>query len=122
MGFATVDRQTDAEVTAVWVTSRTGTNVVRNTNAVVIQHDDPDYIRTVRALTTRHSVVLTEGSAPPLPFAHAVRIDMFDELLDATARLQADIGEAIAAYSPTQESKIGCAQVPSGSQAGGRRA
>lgn len=106
MGFATVDRQPRADATAVWITSRTGDNFVRNTNAVVIAHDDPEYRAKVRALTIGHSVVLTEGSTRELPFTHAVGVDVFEYLIEATARLQDHIAAAITEYAERKNATL----------------
>lgn len=105
-GFAIVDRQPTAEATAVWLTHRTDTTFVRNTNAVVIQHDDPDYERKVRSLTADHAVVLTDGTEPPLEFAHAVRIDVFDDLIERTAVHQERISAAIDDYARRKRAKL----------------
>lgn len=67
LGFATVDRQPSAEVTAVWLTTPLAPTLVRNTNAVVIRHDDPDHDKKVWSLSADRSVVLTENTEPPIP-------------------------------------------------------
>ncbi|WP_328393696.1 hypothetical protein [Nocardia sp. NBC_00416] len=66
LGFATIDRQPSTDATAVWLTTRLGPDLVRNTNAVVIRHDDPDHDEKVWALTADRSVVLTENTEPPI--------------------------------------------------------
>ncbi|MFB8004780.1 hypothetical protein [Nocardia sp. NPDC056000] len=99
LGFAIVDRQPAADATAVWVTSRTGSTRVNNTNAVVISHDDPAYDTKVYALTAGRSVVLTAGTEPPRTFAHAVHLDVFDELIKRTAIHQDQIAQAISDYN-----------------------
>ncbi|MFE3261429.1 hypothetical protein ACFXPS_33475 [Nocardia sp. NPDC059091] len=99
LGFAIVDRQPAAYATAVWLTSRTGSTSVNNTNAVVISHGDPDYDTKVRALTAGRSVVLTTDTVPPVSFAHAVHVDAFDELVKRTAIHQDRICEAISEYN-----------------------
>ncbi|MEV0031069.1 hypothetical protein [Nocardia sp. NPDC050793] len=106
LGFATVDRQPLAESTAVWLTSRTGNNFVRNTNAVVIRHDDPDYIKKVRSLTAERSVVLTDGTEPPVTFAHAVRIGAFDALIEQTSQYQERICTAISDYASRKRTEL----------------
>lgn len=105
LGFAIIDRQPAADTTAVWVTSRTET-FVRNTNAVVIQHDDPEYDTKVRSLTAGRCVVLTHGTEPLPRFLHAVHIDVFDDLLERTAAHQARIRQAIADYSARNRTKL----------------
>ncbi len=111
LGFAIIDRQPAADATAVWVTSRTET-FVRNTNAVVIAHDDPDYDTKVRSLTADRCVVLTHGTEPMPHFANAVQIDVFDELLELTAAHQARIRQAIADYSLRNRAKLVAPQFP----------
>ncbi|WP_067799158.1 hypothetical protein [Nocardia beijingensis] len=99
LGFATVDRQPTADSTAVWLTSRIDTIVVRNTNAVVVCHDDPDHDTKVRSLTADHAIVLTDGTEPPLPFVYANRVGVFDEMIKLTAAHQERICQAIRDYS-----------------------
>ncbi|GAA5042043.1 hypothetical protein [Nocardia callitridis] len=106
LGFAIVDRQPTADATALWLTSRTDTTFVRNTNAVVISHNDPDYEQRVRSLTTDHCVVLTNGTEPPLRFAHAVQADVFDELIELTATHQKRISQAVEDYSHRKRAKL----------------
>ncbi|MDO3648746.1 hypothetical protein [Nocardia mangyaensis] len=104
--FAIIDRQPSADATAVWLTHRTDTTFVRNTNAVVLQHDDPDYEKKIRSLTADHSVVLTDGTESPLEFAHAVRIDLFDDLIARTAAHQERISAAIVDYARRKRAKL----------------
>lgn len=111
LGFAIIDRQSAADTTAVWVTSRTDT-FVRNTNAAVIAHDDPDYDTKVRSLTADRCVVLTHGTEPMPRFANAVQIDVFDELLELTAAHQARIRQAIADYSVRKRAKLVAPRFP----------
>ncbi|MEU6583968.1 hypothetical protein [Nocardia sp. NPDC046763] len=99
LGFAIVDRQPAADATAVWLTSRTGSTSVNNTNAVVISHGDLDYDKKVRALTADRSVVLTTGTIAPVSFSHAVHVDAFDDLIKRTAIHQDRICEAISDYN-----------------------
>ncbi|MFD7843608.1 hypothetical protein ACFV4K_11840 [Nocardia sp. NPDC059764] len=99
LGFAIVDRQPDTDTTAVWLTSRTGTTRVNNTNAVVLSHDDPDYDTKVRALTADRSVVLTAGTVPPINFTNAVHIGAFDDLIERTAIHRDRICDAINDYN-----------------------
>lgn len=99
LGFAIVDRQPAADATAVWLTSRTGTTNVNNTNAVVISHSDPGYETKVRALPADRSVVLTAGTIPPINFTHAVHVDAFDDLIKRTSVHQDRICEAISDYN-----------------------
>ncbi|MGW0048480.1 hypothetical protein [Nocardia cyriacigeorgica] len=106
LGFAIVDRQPAADATAVWLTSRIETTIVRNTNAVVIRHDDPDHDTKIRSLTTGRAVVLTAGTGPPLPFTHANRISVFDELLDQTAAQQERISQAVDDYARRKKAKL----------------
>ncbi|MEV0342213.1 hypothetical protein AB0H49_24620 [Nocardia sp. NPDC050713] len=88
------------------MTSRTDNNFVRNTNAVVIRHDDPDYLDKVRSLTRERSVVLTDGTEPPVTFAHAVRIDAFDDLIEQTTRRQESICAAISDYARRKRTEL----------------
>jgi hypothetical protein len=53
----------------------------------------------VRNLTADRAVVLTNGSTPPLPFAHALSVDAFDGLLDETSGHQQLIADAVAGYA-----------------------
>ncbi|MFB7878850.1 hypothetical protein ACFC06_26710 [Nocardia sp. NPDC056064] len=106
LGFAIVDRQPHAEHTAVWTTSCSAEHIVRHTNAVVLRHDDPGYVEKMRSLTADRSVVLTDGSEPPVSFAHAVRIEVFDDLVDATTRLQESIAQAVAEYSRRKKTTL----------------
>ncbi|MFC9475932.1 hypothetical protein ACFTS5_27425 [Nocardia sp. NPDC056952] len=105
-GFAIIDHRPHNDETAIWLTNHVDGTVIRNTNAVVIQHDDPDYSKKVRSLTAYRWVVLTEGSEPPLPFAHAVETAVFDVLIASTARLQDRIGEAIAEYAERHKANL----------------
>jgi hypothetical protein len=106
LGFATVDRQPTADTTAVWLTSRIDTTVVRNTNAVVVRLDDPDHDTKVWSLTADHALVLTDGTEPPLPFLHPNRVGVFDELMELTAAHQERICQAIRAYSQRNRAKL----------------
>jgi hypothetical protein len=93
LGFAIVDRQPTANVTAVWLTTRIEGSQVNHTNAVVIQHDDERHDAKVRA------VVLTYGTTPPLPFEYALSVDAFNGLLDETSGHQQLIADAVAGYA-----------------------
>lgn len=106
LGFAIIDRQSGADVTAVWLTSRIGTTLVGNTNAVVIPHTDPDHDRKVRALTADRAVVLTEGTESPIPFAQTTPIAVFDELIEQTAAHQERICQAIEDYARLHRAKL----------------
>lgn len=106
LGFAIVDRQPAADTTAVWLTSRTDTTIVRNTNAVVIPHDDPDYDSKVQWLIKGRSVVLTEGTTPQPCFENAVEVDFFDGLVKLTIAYQERICQAVDDYSRRQRSKL----------------
>lgn len=97
LGFAIVDRQPTADATAVWLTSRIEGAHVNHTNAVVISLDDERHDAKVRALTADRAVVLTDGTTPPLEFLHALGIDAFDGLIEATLAHQRRIAEAVAA-------------------------
>lgn len=99
LGFAVLDRRPASETTAVWSVSRSGDNLVRNTNAVVLRQDDPEFGAKIHALTADRSVVLTDGSEAPIAFAHAVGIEVFDDLVRRTASLQERIGAAVAEYA-----------------------
>lgn len=94
LGFAIVDRQHDAGATAIWLASREGARV-RNTNAVVIQQDDETYDAKVQALVADRAVVLTDGTAAPVEFAHALNVSEFATLIDETAAHQQRIIDAI---------------------------
>lgn len=98
LGFAIVDRQPSANETAVWLTCRDGSRVV-HTNAVVIRHDDERHDDKVLNLTAGRAVVLTEGTTPPLPFQHALGLDAFDGLVQATSDHQESIAAAVADYA-----------------------
>ncbi|WP_153809841.1 hypothetical protein [Nocardia sp. SYP-A9097] len=106
LGFAIVDRQSAADATAIWLTSRTGRTSVNNTNAVVISHDDPDYDMKIRSLTRDRSVVLTTGTEPPAGFVHAVNVDAFDDLIKRTATHQDRICEAIGDYNSSNRKDL----------------
>lgn len=106
LGFAIVDRQPTADATAVWLTNRIDTTIVRNTNAVVIRHDDPDHDRKIRSLTAEHFVVLTEGTDPPLPFTRANRIGIFDDLIEQTTARQKRICRAVDDYSRRNKTSL----------------
>jgi hypothetical protein len=104
LGFAIVDRQPTASATAVWLTGHEGSRV-GHTNAVVIPHDDEWHDNKVRALTADRAVVLTTGTEPPLPFQHALDIEVFDRFLEETAAYQQRIEEAVADYAARTKSK-----------------
>lgn len=106
LGFAIVDRQPAADSTAVWLTSRIDTTIVRNTNAVVIRYDDPAHDRKIRSLTAEHFVVLTVGTEPPLPFTHANRIGVFDDLIEETIAQQEHICRAVDDYSRRNKTNL----------------
>ncbi|WP_036509260.1 hypothetical protein [Nocardia aobensis] len=108
LGFAIVDRQPTADTTAVWLTSRTDTTIVRNTNAVVIPHDDPDHDSKVQWLVKGRSVVLTEGTTPQPCFENAVEVDFFADLVKLTTAYQERICQAVDDYSRRQRSKLVC--------------
>lgn len=98
LGFAIVDNQPTANATAVWLTCRIEGSRVNHTNAVVIAHDDERRDAKVRALTADRAVVLTEGTTPPLLFAHTLGIGAFDGLIDETSAHQRLIADAVADY------------------------
>ncbi|WP_063016021.1 hypothetical protein [Nocardia nova] len=106
LGFAIVDRQPAADATAVWLTSRTDTIIVRNTNAVVIPHDDPDHDSKVQWLVSGRSVVLTAGTTPQSCSENAVEVDLFDDLIKLTTACQERICQAVDDYSRRQRSKL----------------
>ena len=106
LGFAIVDKQPTADATAVWLTSRIDTTIVRNTNAAVIRHDDPDHDRKIRSLTAEHFVVLTDGTGPPLPFTHANRIGVFADLIEQTTAAQERICRAVDDYSRRNKTNL----------------
>lgn len=106
LGFAIVDRQSAADATVVWLTSRTDTTIVRNTNAVVIPHDDPDHDCKVQWLISERSVVLTEETTPLPRFENAVQVDLFDVLVKLTSAYQERICHAVDDYSRRQRSKL----------------
>lgn len=97
LGFAIVDRQPTADSTAVWLTCHIEGSRVNHTNAVVIAHDDERHDAKVWALTADRAVVLTDGTTPPLPFVHALNVDAFDGLINATSAHQRRIADAVAA-------------------------
>jgi hypothetical protein len=100
LGFAIVDRQPNANATAVWLTSRVeGSLLVNHTNAVVILHDDERHDAKVWALTADRAVVLTQGTTPPIPFMHAHGIDALAGLIDETLAYQRQIADAVTAYA-----------------------
>jgi hypothetical protein len=105
LGFAIVDRQPAATATAVWLTSHIGGSRVNHTNAVVIAHDDERHDAKVRALTIDRAVVLTGGTAPPLPFMHALGVDAFDVLVDETSAHQQLITDAVTDYAARTRSQ-----------------
>lgn len=106
LGFATVDRQPSADVTAVWLTTPLTPTLVRNTNAVVIRHDDPDHDKKVWALTADRSVVLTENTEPPIPFTYGNPAGVFNELIEQTAAHQERICAAVEDYSRRNRAKL----------------
>lgn len=95
LGFAIIDRQPSATETAVWLTSRVANAAANHTNAVVITHDDPDYIKKVRSLTADRVVVLTANTEASLEFTHPVGLDVFDTLIAEALAHQARIDEAV---------------------------
>ncbi|WP_445159828.1 hypothetical protein ACTXG5_16505 [Mycobacterium sp. Dal123C01] len=106
LGFAIVDRQPKANATAVWLTTRVeGSLQVNHTNAAVVQHDDERHDAKVWALTADRVVVLTQGTTPPISFAHALGIEAFDGLLDETAARQQLIADAVTAYAQKTRSR-----------------
>ncbi|MGW6698242.1 hypothetical protein [Nocardia sp. NPDC055049] len=108
-GFAIVDRQPVADVTAIWQTTRTE-NLVRHTNAVVIEHNDPEYNTKVQSLTANRCVVLTQGSELPPKLVHAQHIDFLDDFLDRITAHQGRILEATTNYSRREKTKLICPQ------------
>ncbi|WP_410876368.1 hypothetical protein [Nocardia sp. A7] len=104
-GFAIVDRQPVADASAIWQTTRTE-NLVRHTNAVIIEHNDPEYDVQVRSLTANRCVVLTQGTEPPPKLAHAQHIEYLDDFIDRITAHQGRILEAIADYSPREKTKL----------------
>ncbi|AHH17032.1 hypothetical protein NONO_c22340 [Nocardia nova SH22a] len=57
LGFAIVDRQSDAGATVVWETGRIDSTIVRNTDAGAIGHDDPGHDSEVRRLVADRPTV-----------------------------------------------------------------
>lgn len=104
LGFAVVDRPSDASATAVWLTSRDGVRVI-HTNAVVIAPDDEQRDVKVRALTADRVVVLTEGTVPPVEFAHAIDVGSLAGLIDETVAHQQRISREIADYTARTRNK-----------------
>ncbi len=105
LGFAIVDAQPSANATAVWLTSRLEGSRVGHTNAVVIQRDERRHESKVWNLTADRAVVLTTGTAPPIPFAHSITLELFETLLDEAAAYQERITEAVAAYAKRTKNK-----------------
>ncbi|AHH17035.1 hypothetical protein NONO_c22370 [Nocardia nova SH22a] len=106
LGFAIVDRHPAADATAVWLSSRVDTVIVRNTNAVVISHDDPEHDSKVRWLVADRSVVLTDDTVPRPEFAHSVRSGAFDQFVELIAAQQERICAAIESYSRSKRSAL----------------
>ena len=104
LGFAIVDRQSNAGTTAVWLTSREGARV-SHTNAVLIAHDDDRHDAKVRALTADRVVVLTDGTRPPVQFVHAFDVREFDGLIEETLTHQQRISQAITDYKMRTRNK-----------------
>jgi hypothetical protein len=105
LGFAIVDRQPEADLTAVWLTCRLEGSRVNHTNAVVIAHDDDKHDVKVWNLTADRAVVLTDGTKPPIKFKHPLAIDALTGLIDETFVLQQRIIEAVADYAKRTKNK-----------------
>lgn len=105
MGFAIVDRQPQADATAVWLTTHMDGATVQHTNAVVLDHADDRYDKKLYALTADRIVVLTDGSDAQELFAQPVTIGALDEIITAAAVRQRRIEEAISAYAAKTKSK-----------------
>lgn len=104
-GFAIVDRQPDAVVTAVWLTTQADVSAVQHTNAVVLYHDDLRYMDKLYALTGARIVVLTGGSDAQELFAQPVTVGDLGGIITATGLRQQRIEEAIHAYAAKTGSK-----------------
>lgn len=106
-GIATIDRQPGSDTIAVWVTTRTGSDV-SNTNAVVIDAaNDPRAMDKVRSLTRCCVVLETEGSdLDGLPIeGEPLTTSDVALLVDATRERQQAILDAIAAFKRRGGSK-----------------
>jgi hypothetical protein len=106
LGFAIIDRQPSATTTAVWLTTRLGPTLVRNTNAVVIHDDDPDYDEQMWSLTADRSVVFTKNSETTLDFEYGNPVDVFDDLIEQTAAQQERIRAAVEDYATRKQAKL----------------
>lgn len=99
-GIATIDRQPEAEVVAVWVTSRQGQDAA-HANAVVIDFAaDPNAVEKVRSLTRCCAVLVTDGSTLhglPVEGAPLESADL-DALLVEVAERQEAVRDAIRDY------------------------
>lgn len=99
-GIATIDRRSDSDIIAVWVTNRTAVEV-SNTNAVVIDASkDPDAVEKVRSLTRCCAVLITDGSVLdglPIEGPLLTTADI-DAMVTATEEHQRAILEAVADY------------------------
>lgn len=98
LGFAVIDRQPGASVTAVWLTSRVAPDRVGHTNAVCIHEDDTNGRAKVRALIADRIVILTTGSEPPVPLASPMTVESVESLVAETVEQQKRIVEAVDAY------------------------
>ena len=113
LGFAIVDRRPGAGATAVWLTGRVEAQRVGHTNAVVVQDADEQHDVKVKWLIGDRSVVLTPGTVPPVPFAHALGIDEFAELVEQTTVHQRRIAQAVEDYAArTRNKNIGRPEFP----------
>ena len=106
-GIAVIDRQTDAEQIAVWITSRAG-GEAHNTNAVVVNAaNDPDAVEKVRSLTHCCAVLVTGGSVIdglPVEGEPLTSADI-EAMVSATEEHQRAILEAVADYKRRTRSK-----------------
>lgn len=105
LGFAIVDRQPKADATAVWLTCRLDGSRVNHTNAVVISRDDNRHDVKVWNLTADRTVVLTDGTEPPITFEHPLAIGAFTRLVEETSVYQQRIIEAVANYARSTKNK-----------------
>jgi hypothetical protein len=105
LGFAIVDTKPTAKATAVWLTCHLDGCRVNHTNAVVIAHDDDRHEIKVWNLTADRTVVLTDGTTPPITFEHTLAVAAFAGLLDETFVYQQRIIDAVADYSKRTKNK-----------------
>lgn len=103
LGFAAIDRQPGGPV-AVWLVSRTEPAEASNTNAVVVEPDDPAALRKVHGLTRDRVVVLTpDSTVEGLPLTGAHDTTFLDRFTEATSAHQEAIIAAIRDHAATRK-------------------